>query len=95
MTLQELFASEASWTQKAMARDETGKPVETLNKDAVCWCFFSSIYKCYGYNGEGLLVLRRIREHLKLEKMSPLVDWNDHPDRTIDDIRVICKELNV
>ena len=38
-----LLARESRWTQKALARDEAGQPVQACSDDAVSWCLLGAL----------------------------------------------------
>lgn len=90
MTLQELFSSEARWTQKKVARNKDGQGRFPNSPEAVQWCLVGGIDKCY--DGEELiLVHHKVKNYLGMS----LTIWNDYPDRTFADIRRVIEDLNI
>jgi hypothetical protein len=48
MKIKELIDSEDKLSRGAFARDKRGNPVGSLDKEAVCWCLYGAMRKCYG-----------------------------------------------
>lgn len=95
-TLQELFAKDGSWTQRAFARKNNGEVCVLDSEEAICWCLAGGIEKIYKYNDNNSIKKIRaiIADKLNIPKYS-ILDWNDMDERTIDDIRNLVKELNI
>jgi hypothetical protein len=47
MKAYELLADKKNWTRGANARDAHGFATGALGDDAVCWCIYGAITKCY------------------------------------------------
>lgn len=96
MTMQELFAVDGSWTQGELARDNKGNSVCSFSTEAVQWCLLGATIKCYskdtvfGQNHQYLDVFTMLRK-----KIGSVVNYNNEEGRTIDDIRKLCRELNI
>lgn len=95
MTLQELLATEAQWTQRVSARDAYGHPTKPCGDTAVSWCLTGALDKCYSpamrhYACARLrVVVSRYRGHSG-------VTWaNDAADTTFADIRRWVEEAEV
>lgn len=91
MTLQELFADPKRWTQGTMARSITGTPVETASLRAVSFCILGGIKKCYDVEDSYTAadkVLARVGNQT-------ITAWNDQPERTIEHVQRLVKELNI
>lgn len=88
MKLKELFTDESKWTKGSYARDQDGLTVDPQNDKAVCWCFRGAMYKI-GFNIHSLT-------HI-FEKLFPdgVMDWNDAPERTFEDIKKLVEELDI
>lgn len=46
-SVRELISCPEHWTQGAMARDNDGRDVDHVSRDAVCWCLGGAINKVY------------------------------------------------
>lgn len=90
MKLKELFAKPESWTQKQFARDKDGRGCGPQDARAACWCLGGGIAVCYpdNFNPVWDKILRRIDS-------ASVIDWNDDPARTREDILALCEELDI
>lgn len=63
------------------------------------FCLLSFIYKIYGYFGEGAKVCNFVkREMIKRNMINPTgspYQWNDKPERTMEEVKAFCVELNI
>lgn len=93
-TLQELFSKDDSWIQGSYCKfkyDEFGKIVATIS-----WCLSGGINRIYGHNNNlSQEIYNNCMQKLGYILWGSLAHWNDEPGRTIDDIRVLVKELNI
>jgi hypothetical protein len=88
------------WTQRAMARDEKGYVARTLNT-ASCWCILGGAHKLTGsYTKRNAELVNAIRSHPIIQAynkpmlgyISGIVDYNDAPDRTQDQVLRLIEE---
>ena len=91
MTLKELFTDESRWTQGTPARDEKGNAVSPNDPLAVKFCLAGGIQRCYTYE-EGSHVRRQLRQQLHWQS---IIQWNDAPERTFEDIQRLVNELDI
>ncbi len=73
-----LIADEKNWTQKEMARDSFGLPVDPSHESAACYCSIGALLKASGgYDGEHFWLARR--EFYRGEgKVDSIARFNDH-----------------
>lgn len=58
------------------------------------YCLAASIEQCSGdYNFE--LAINRIKQHLGLKKMSEVLNWNDEPERTFEEVQAVLKACDL
>ncbi len=48
MTVTELLSDRARWTTRFTARDSSGRQVNSTSPEAVRWCAYGAMEKCYG-----------------------------------------------
>jgi len=90
-----LLSRPGTWTQRCDAIRADGSHANPWDPDAVAWCFIGAIYKCYYSQTlkfkEVIPVIGRV-----VERIGPDIEsWNDHPDRTIDDVLALARELGI
>lgn len=90
------------WIQDAMAVDATGNEVEPGSPFAVGFCMLGALQRSYPD-----LALRRklkaaVAQKVKLPGITDpdaddddIVVWNDRPERTVDDVLALVKEMNL
>lgn len=83
-TVLELFSDESKWNKRATALDERGKQTLISGPDAKSWCLLGAIEKVYGlrYNA----IRGRLLEVLPLKYCNDLIDFNDSPLTTFQDV---------
>lgn len=94
MTLQELFSDPKRWTQWEFASGD-GEGMCWLDPNdpkAVKWCLIGGVHKCYKDGRKRNGIFKRI---LKKTGVRHATDWNDKPERTIEDVQKLVKELNI
>jgi len=91
MKVRDLLTDESKWTKGQLAKDKEGWRCAPDYKDAVCWCLYGAIYKCYPKANERLSVDSLVGEQLGMEATI----WNDHFDRTFRDVRDLVIKLNI
>ena len=72
------------WTQGAMALDAAGTPTKALSPDAVCYCTLGALAKAAG--GHERVEGRLVSTLAKQLKVYSIVDWNDTPGRTKEEV---------
>lgn len=94
MKLKELFADPKRWTKGAHAKDAAGVGVSVSNPDAKCFCLSGAIIKIHGSkeHGPGGEVYKKIQNYIGHRIISA---WNDAPERTIEDVQQLCRELDI
>jgi hypothetical protein len=88
---------EKDWCQYALAKDSQGFPVRSNSSQACCFCVigllaavadtslkdsFSSSYSC-------------LEAHIEKTFNLTVVRWNDHPERTKEEVLAVLKELDI
>lgn len=75
MKVQELLSDRSKWTQGRLARDARGIPCSPRSSEAVCWCVYGALDKCY----QDDVVYSKACEKLYncCENVHP-IDINDH-----------------
>lgn len=106
MKIHELFQNPKAFCKGYYALSSTGLnadhkfPVHPLDCYAVVWCIQGAIDKCYPGH-EAFFIKKRLREALessyphigKIRKS--LMDFNDHPDTTVEMVRELAKKADV
>jgi len=90
MKLQELFTDPTTWCQRDFAQTSTGISIGPSNPEATCWCLAGGIMKCYPTEEYGI-----IRNTLSRRIGGPLLDWNDAPERTFEEVKALVEELDI
>lgn len=90
MTLQELFTDEDKWCKRRAAINKNGKDCLVTDSNAVSFCLWGGLRKCYGLYGWSK-IYRRIELFLG---ESP-VKWQDRMDVTFKDLRRIIEFLDI
>ena len=93
-TLQELFADESRWIQKAYARSKHNRKTRIHSKRAVKWCLLGGVNKIY-YRNNLEEIQRRIHIYIIQKGYYNILDFNDNPHTTITDIQKLVADLNV
>jgi len=88
MKMKKLLANPDAWTQGKYARDAYGKEVHVDSPKATCWCLEGAFIKCYPRNN------RKIFKKL-VNKIQFIVNWNDAPERTHQDVINVLNELDI
>lgn len=91
MLVRELLISEDKWTKGAGARSINQQIVATNSPNAVCWCIFGALDRCYPNYNNWLRVYVRINKELGKDMMA----WNDEPERTFEDVRHLVEKLDI
>jgi len=97
MKLKELFDKPEKWTQHVSAKDINGFSTEPCSDTAISWCLVGGIVKCYGVGWSykfGERMISEINKTIGISSIS-ISEWNDHKDRTFEDIRALIEKLNI
>lgn len=92
MKLRELFSSKKKWCKGQYARDKRGGAVGAYSEDAVRWCLFGGLQKCYPNTKVRNLILDEI---CILSSIENIVNYNDDDKRTFSDIKKLVEELDI
>ncbi len=89
--LKDLFTDESTWIKWALARDINGNDVGENSPRAVQWCLVGGLYKCY--QGDKI---RSIHSKICSYIGDKLISvWNNAPERTFADIRLLVETLDI
>ncbi len=98
-TLREWFAKEDSWCQRYSCTTKFGATIGLIHREDLIekMCLNGAIHSIYGSSGwngyfapDVSQVIQRVREALSYANH---IDWNDSPERRIDDIRKLVNDL--
>jgi hypothetical protein len=95
MKVQELLTDESKWTRRAYARNRWGHVTGVRENDAVCWCLFGAVEKCYGWTVEGLRARKNIEGVLAELGYDSIAQFNDGPWTLFKDIQSVVKQAGV
>ncbi|MBV8142745.1 MAG: hypothetical protein JOZ60_11940 [Verrucomicrobia bacterium] len=104
MKAHELLSSPAKWCQESPAEDGCGNKVPTFDPRAVKWCALAAIQKLYPpleWEEAMNRVLRAlsvsekaINQLSKTDKACCLMEWNDDPNASFEEIRKVFVEAD-
>ena len=105
MKAHELLTSSQTWCQRSPAEDSNGKKLEALDPRAVKWCVLGAIQKTYppAQWSEVMDTLLRglsvsewgLRQMSGSDKACSIMEWNDDPQCTFDEIKEFLISSNV
>jgi hypothetical protein len=100
MKAKDVLSDPSKWTQGAMARNRRGNPTGPEYKNAVAWCLVGALIRAYGLGkgrDEALAVRRAIRSIWGSfdADYGSIEGWNDHHDRTFDEVRKVLEMADV
>jgi hypothetical protein len=99
MKVKELFAANERWTKRAMARVSMGISVIETHPSAVCWCLLGAIYFCYPEEKDRKIVTAKVLGKIPIwdpyDRLSAISAWNDHPDRSFEEVKALAEELDI
>ena len=92
MKIYEFYTDKSKWTKGAEARDFEGHFVFFDAPEAICFCLFGAIYKCYPDDKEREAVREKIQT-----KINPqlITDWNDQPERNFTEVKQLALDLDI
>lgn len=97
MKVHELLSDESKWTKKAFARaSDYNTQVPVNDPSATCWCLQGAIYKCYEtLNLFDEFELENVESKIIQKINTGIVEFNDSPKTTFEDVRKLCLELDI
>lgn len=93
MKIKELLSDKSKWCQKHCALDVNGIPAESISPEAVCWCLFGAMRKCY--RDSSGVKFDAIWTIIEIALGQSATHWNDHRDRTFADVKALVERLDV
>lgn len=94
-TVVELLTDVERWCKGAFARDEEGRPVNSGDEDACCWCIAGACLAVYGPD-EGIDRLDDIERVLREEGIhSDIAVWHDNRRRTHAEVLAIARKAGI
>lgn len=93
MKAYELLSSPEKWTQVYWAKDKDGVFIWPKNENAVCWCALGAIARVYADSPDEYDKAKTKLNDAIEDK--GIVDWNDDPERTWEDVYTTLKELDI
>ena len=90
MKIYELLDSPDKWTRCNYAKTKDGDYCKSNSSNACCWCLYGAMLKCYP--GDHFLQIKRILE----STLGVWIEtWNDEPERTFEEVRQLCINLDI
>lgn len=93
MKVYEFIDSPEKWTKGVNARDANGREVEQESPNAVCWCTYGAVHKCYTELDGRKDALARLSAVVGTPLLG--MDWNDLEETTYDIFIAKVKEADV
>jgi hypothetical protein len=87
----ELIEKPESWTKNYLARDKDGNPVSDYSPVAASYCVVGAICRSYSDPTRASVLCHRVSKHVGIY----IVDWNNAPERTHDEVIKVLKELDI
>lgn len=96
MKVKDLLNRKTKWTKNFIAKTKNNRPTTSRSADAVKWCLYGAVMKCYGPKSslKACSKLERALQLLYPNKHS-VVAFNDNRKTTFKDIRKLLKEANI
>jgi hypothetical protein len=96
MKAHELLNDASKWTKEVFARDAEGKECPPEDDAATCFCILGAVRRCYRNFEECLAKIDMICMNFgKPYDNLNATNWNDHEDRTFEDVRNLLLELDI
>ena len=97
MRVTELLDRPEKWTKGEFARDKDGGATLFNSSAATCWCLLAALDYCYEDDMQGW---REAIKHLvaalvDLHDTAEIVRWQDRPETTWEQVRVLLERANV
>jgi hypothetical protein len=98
MKIRELLTDKSKWIKGAYAKDKYGDSINESDQDACQWCLDGAGYCCYGIGVWQKEVRPKVCtaiEKLNQQKDAVVVNWNDDPNTTFEDVKKLVEELDI
>ncbi len=89
MKIRELLSDASKWTQHYLARKANGTPTSEQDPYAVSWCLVGAVIVCYPQASLS------VYEQIEKKTGGEMIDWNNAPERTFEDVRKLVEELDI
>lgn len=93
MKIRELYSDSSKWIKRALARNKSGTEVDYNDETAVQWCLIGALHHCYGYKGDKWLPPFSLL--IKEFPDRDIVDFNNHPDTTFEQVKELVDRLDI
>lgn len=97
MKAYELLSSPEKWTQNVSSRDITGRHVTIHHENAVCFCMWGAIRKCYDTDDNNrinsTIITDLVRQELKLTSLLEIFGWNDR--HSFEEVQNLLIKLDI
>lgn len=90
MLVSELLEHPASWTKGALARNIFGDSMLGLGDDAVSFCLYGAINRCYLGKSNYENVVKTVEA-----VVDNIIIWNDDPDRKYGEVVALAQRLGI
>lgn len=87
--IHEILETPDVWIQGTLYKDENSRPCK--KQQAIQACIYGLIRLCYD-DEDFEYIRQRIASKVREDK---LACWNDVPGRTQEEVRLLCKELDI
>lgn len=100
MKIHELFSDPRKWTQGAYARDKEHRHITEVGQIPVCFCLLGALRWCYsnGKHQDYAAVCKKLSDRFESDKhhwQTAVLNWNDTPGRTHEEVLALVKELDI
>ena len=92
MKMKELLSDPSKWTQRVNARNSNGIPTLSFASNAVCFCLYGAMCRCYPNEEERSRVQRELHSNVPLRNVAA---WNDAPERTHAEVLELVTRLDI
>ena len=90
MKIKELLSSPDKWCKKSYARKKDGSSTFPFENDAVSFCLWGAIIRCYEINHQQI-----IKEKIRQEIVRDIAVWNDDCETTFEDVKELVEKLDI
>lgn len=91
MKIRELLTDKNKWIKHNDAVDIKGRVVASKSSEAIRWCLFGAIQKCYP-NKKGIKIMNMLYSEIKCDSIKL---WNDKPSTTFRKVKTLVEKLDV
>lgn len=97
----DVIAKPENWAQGYYAFNKNGAPVGAKCEAAIRFCILGAIEKVYGWSewsgcdniAKGHSVIKKLDNYLKLPLHKSIINWNDDPLRTHEEVLSALKAI--